>query len=238
MSQRPIRPPTTIQPGGIGHNLLRRVLRVEAGQISISRMTLIDDPHWRIGLQDTGPNGTPVAVTDRETSIHVLWARDDDTAALHIASREIAIAPGDTITLPAGIAWGAAPGMILCNISGPGHDSREASSGPNMIAPTHGRETFHGYNRQTTYPSPSGLSIERWKITQPLVLPGATSPYAIIDLTEPLALMWPGGTDLIGRGQCRIIPPGIGPITLLPDGLGYALIVSCLSRPWTLEGKT
>jgi hypothetical protein len=201
------------------------VLRVEANQALIERITLIDGPRWRIALRDTGPSGTPVAATDRETALHVLWAKDDDAAALHIASREIAIAPGDTITLPVGIEWSAAPGMILCEIAGADVAASRTAGGISMVAPTHGEETFHGYNRQTTYPSPPGLEIERWKITHPLVLPDAKFSWAVVDLTAPLAMIWPGGTDLIGRGECRVIPPGTGPITLLPDGLGYALIV-------------
>ena len=225
MMDRPTQPQWSIRPGSHGHDLLRRVLRVRAGQRLIERITLIEDPAWRIALRDTGPGGTAISTTSRATAIHVLWARDDNAAAIRIHDRELAIAPGDTINLPSDISWSATSGLILCEIAGSATPSEIRSGGMDTIEATHGQETFHGYNRQTTYPSPPGLAIERWKITQPLPLPDAPEPYVIIDLIDPLALMWQGGTDLIGRGECRLIPPGTGPITLLPDGLGYALVV-------------
>lgn len=222
---RPTQPRWSIRPGSHGHDLLRRVLRVNANQRLIERIILIDDSAWSIALRDTGPNGTQVTTTERATAIHVLWARDDNAAALRIHDREMAIAPGDTITLPPGIPWSAAPGLILCEIGAAAAASGITDDGMATIEATHGSETFHGYNRLTTYPSPPGLTIERWKITQPLTLQHASEPYVVIDLIDPLALVWRGGTDLIERGECRMIPPGTGPITLLPDGLGYALIV-------------
>ena len=189
----------------------------------INRITLIDEPTWRISILDSGPDGTITRVSDRQLSLHVLWARDDAAASINLAGRAVAIAPGDTMMLPAGLEWSATPGMILCEIAGSVSD--RAGDGMSLIAPTHGEEMFHGYNRQTVYPAPRGLAIERWKITQPLDLPESATTFAIIDLITPLAMIWSGGTDLIGRGECRIIPPRTGPITLLPDGLGYALLV-------------
>jgi hypothetical protein len=69
------------------------------------------------------------------------------------------------------------------------------------------------------------FSLERWKITQPLPFPATSSSYALVDLATPLALVWAGGIDIIGRGECRIIAPGTGSVSLIPDGLGYTLIV-------------
>jgi hypothetical protein len=94
-----------------------------------------------------------------------------------------------------------------------------------VLPPNHGIETFEGYNRRTDYETPAAFSLQRWKITQPLVLPDSDAPYAVVDLAAPLAITWYGGADLIGRGECRVVPSGTGPITLLPDGLGYALVV-------------
>ena len=225
MTSRPIHPAVSIFPGSPGHTLLRRVLGIQSSHSSIERMTLIDDAPWRIIFRDTGPDGTSTQTPASDVAIHLLWAMNDDHAHLVIDGRTIPIAPGDMITIPSATSWSAASGMILCEISSPANTGERAGDRLVLSSPTHGEERFHGYNRQTTYPSPPGLAIERWKITQPLTLPDAEAPYAVIDLTDPLAMVWRGGTDLIGRGECRIILPGIGPVTLLPNGLGYALII-------------
>lgn len=225
MRPAPLHPAPTFLRGGPGHDLLRRVMRIRTEQDSIERIILIDEPDLSLALRDTGPTGSPVATINRETALHVLWALDDESALVHIEEREIRIAPGDTMLLPTGTPWRASPRMILCEVAGSRFDEPSESDRPSIIDPTHGQETFHPYNRQTTYPSPHGLEIERWKITQPLLLPDSPSSYVIVDLVDPLALMWPGGTDLIGRGESRVILPCTGAVTLIPDGLGYALIV-------------
>ena len=215
----PEHPAPTFVSGNPGHDLLQRVMRIRGEQAPTERIVLIDGPDLKLTLRDTGPAGTAEAAADRDTVLHILWALDEVSAMIHVAEREIRIAPGDTILLPTGTPWRASSRMILCEIAA------QRNVGTGIIGPTHGEETFHGYNRRTTYPSPPGLWIERWKITQPLSLSDSPSPYVIVDLIDPLALVWRGGTDLIGRGECRIIPPGTGVVTLIPDGLGYALIV-------------
>jgi hypothetical protein len=225
MRPAPEHPAPAFVRGNPGHNLLQRVMRIRSEQASIERIILIDEPDLRLTLHDTGPEGTPSATLDRDTALHILWALDDESALVHIAEREIRIAPGDTMLLPAGTPWRASPRMILCEIAGSRFDGPSEPDHSSIIGSTHGEETFHGYNRRTTYPSPYGLEIERWKITQPLSLAIFPSPYVIVDLVDPLALMWLGGTDLVGRGECRVIPPRTGEVTLIPDGLGYALIV-------------
>jgi hypothetical protein len=226
MRPAPEHPVPTFITSNPGHNLFQRVMRIRSEQAPIERIVLMDGPDLKLTLRDTGPDGTPVAAMDRDTALHILWALDDVSAMIHVAEREIRIAPGDTILLPAGTPWRASPRMILCEIAA------HRNAGTGIIGPTHGDETFHGYNRRTTYPSPPGLEIERWKITQPLSLPDSPSPYVIVDLVDPLAFVWPGGTDLIGRGECRVIPPRTGAVTLIPDGLGYALIVRHIPPDW------
>lgn len=219
MMPAPERPQPAFVPGSTGHDLLRRVLRVNSERALIERIVSLDHPDLRMTLRDTGPEGTQVAEMDRHTAVHLLWALNDALATIHVADRRIPIAPGDTLLLPPNTAWRASSGLILCEVAGP------EAIGAEITGPTHGDETFHGYNRQTRYPSPPGLAIERWKLTASLALPDSATPYAVMDLLDPLALVWSGGMDLVGRGECRLIQPGTGPITLIPNGLGYALIV-------------
>ncbi|HWV36748.1 MAG TPA: hypothetical protein VNZ55_14020 [Thermomicrobiales bacterium] len=221
----PVAPPRVVVPGDTGHILLRRVMKVRSDLHEIARITLVDQPDLRIILRDTGPEGTSSAAIARDTAIHLLWARDDASAHLTIDHRRTPIAPGDMIVLPAGTGWRASPGLILCEISTGAPASPGQRAADLLPSPTHGNETFHGYNRQTTYPAPSGIAISRWKITEPLELSPSSRDRYIVDLAAPVAMFWPTGTDLIGRGECRHIPPTTNPVTLLPDGLGYVLVV-------------
>lgn len=215
----PFQPRPEVVPGEPGQDLLRRVLRIRATDDAIDRLVVLDRDLVRIALRDTGPEGTPEEVTGRDTALHVLWARDDDEAHLVVDGSRTPIAPGDTVVLPAGAAWQASGGLIACEITGP------SSGVTDVMGPTHGEETFHGHNRQTTYPSPAGIAIERWKLTQALSIPVKDAPYALVDLARPMAMVWGGGTDLIGHGECRYAPEGCGPVTLIPNGLGYVLVV-------------
>lgn len=219
MTLRPIQQTSRIIPGGDGQDLLRRVLRFRSNLREIERVVLIDDDRWTISLRDTGLDGTEPQITGGDTAIHVLWQQDEDHAAIIVDEHRQPIVPGDTITIPAGMSWNVTTGMLLVQVS------NASGSIENVIGPTHGEEIFHDYNRQTLCSTTAGFALERWKITQPLTLEASSNPFVVIDLIEPLALTWPGGTDLIERGTCRLIPSGLSPITLLPDGLGYALII-------------
>lgn len=219
MTPRPIQPTPRTVPGADGQNLLRRVLRVRRDIEEIERIVLTDAERWTISLRDTGPEGSGPEKSTGDSAIHILWQHDENHARIIVDDLHYPIVPGDTITIPGGSIWIATAGMVMVQVSCP------IASIEDIIGPTHGTEVFHGYNRQTLYPTTSGFSLERWKITRPLTLEASNEPYVIIDLIDPVALMWPGGTDLIDRGTCRFIPPQLGPVTLLPDGLGYALIV-------------
>lgn len=218
-------PVPSIVPGIHGQDLLRRVMGVRVDHDLIDQMMLLDRPGMKIALRDTGAQGIPPTTADRNVAIHFLWARNDAAAHVQVNGHQIPVAPGDTMTLVAGVCWLASAGMLICEIAGPDESASAPCESTRVPGPSHGVETFHGHNRQTTYQSPAGLEIERWKITQPLTLAAFGQPYVIVDLVEPLALVWRGGTDIIHRGDCRIVPPGTGSVTLIPDGLGYALIV-------------
>ncbi len=176
-------------------------------------------PAWIVSLVDTGNGDAEPWCPVGDTTFHILWQVNEDDAWIEADGERCPIAPGDTISVPAGTAIRQAAGMLLVTI-----ETRTATLN-GVLAPNHGIETFEGYNRRTDYQTPSTLALQRWKITQPLTLPASESAYVIVDLATPLALTWPGGTDLIGRGECRVIEAETGPISLLPDGLGYALVI-------------
>lgn len=188
--------------------------------LHVARVVLHRAPAWTVSLIDTGNGDAEPWRTRGDTTFHVLWQLNEDDAWIEANGDRYPIAPGDTMSVPARMPIRLAAGMLLVRI--------EANSATldGILPPSHGLETFEGYNRRTDYETPAAFTLQRWKITQPLTLAPSATAYTAVDLAAPLALTWPGGTDLVGRGECREVPPDTGPITLLPDGLGYALIVS------------
>lgn len=215
----PLRPKLEFRPGTSAQRLIRGVMRMELPRPHVERVVLYRAAGWTASLVDTGDGDATAWSPEGDTTLHILWQANEDDAWVVANGDRFPIAPGDTMSVPASTNVRLAAGMLLMRIeSGRG-------SLADIIPPSHGIESFEGYNRRTDYETPDAFSLQRWKITQPLMIPPTEAPYALIDLAEPLAVAWPGGTDLIGRGECRVILPGTGPVTLLPKGLGYALVI-------------
>lgn len=91
--------------------------------------------------------------------------------------------------------------------------------------PTHGLARFEGHNRRTVCAAGPYFVMERWKITQPLVL---TLPEgrgaAITNLVNPVGLSWATGAETLGRAESRVLPAALKRVTLVPDGIAYALV--------------
>lgn len=219
MTPRPRHPRPGIIPGDHNQILLRRVLRVDVPEPFIARLVLLDEVVRSVALIDSGA-GTGATQTSRDIALHVVWARDEANAWIEVEGKgRLSVAPGDTLTLASGTPCRPGPGLLLAEIGGP----RDSPARPGaIVGPTHGIERFAGYNRRTFCAITPGFALERWKVTQPLTLPGHA---AIVNLVDPMALTWPGGTDLLRRGELRILPPSLDRVTLLPDGLGYALAI-------------
>ena len=215
----PRRPKPDVVPGTPSHRLIRGVLRMELGHLYVERVTLTRAALWTASLVDTGDGDAALWSQKGDTTLHILWQADEDDAWIQAEGERFSIAPGDTMSVPAGTGIRLAAGMLVVKVEA------RSQSLERIIPPSHGVETFEGYNRRTGYETPAAFELERWKITQPLTLPPFDALSTVIGLGEPLALVWPGGTDLIGSGECRVVPAGSKPITLLPDGLGYALVI-------------
>lgn len=215
----PGQPGIDIVPGTRAHRLIRGVLRMDLDTLHVERVILFRAPAWTVSVVDTGDGDVQPWMPTDDTTFHILWQMDENDAWIEVDGQRYPIAPGDTLSVPAKTAIRQAAGMLLVRI--------EANSVTldGVLPPSHGTETFEGFSRRTDYETPAAFTLQRWKITQPLTLSASESTYAIVDLAAPLALTWPGGTDLFGRGECRVVPPGTGPITLLPDGLGYAVTI-------------
>jgi hypothetical protein len=185
--------------------------------VYVERVVLHRAGDWSVALIDTGNGGA--WTLDGDTTFHILWERDEEDGWISVNGEHHAIAPGDTMSVPAGARIRIAGGILYVRIhTGDRHLDR-------VLPPSHGSDAYQGYNRRTDYDTPTAFSLERWKITQPLRFGEPETPYAIIAVAASLAIMWSGGVDRIRSGECRVIEPRTGAVTLLPDGLGYALIV-------------
>jgi hypothetical protein len=213
----PRRPTPEVVPGTDAHRLIRGVLRLEIPALYVREVVLHRASRWAVSVADTG-DGDDVVLA-RDTTFHILWAQDEDESWIEVTGERFAVAPGDTMSVPADAGIRRAGRMLIVEIDGAGGNLGR------VIAPSHGLEEFVGYNRRTDYDTPGSFSLARWKITQPLSLPASDDPFLIVGLATPLALIWNGGVDRIGRGECRVILPETGAVTLVPDGLGYALVV-------------
>jgi hypothetical protein len=206
-----------VVPGTPSARLIRGALKMDIDALHVERVVLYRAADWSVALVDTGDGDS--WTSDGDTTFHVLWVRDEVDAWVDVDSERHAIAPGDTMSVPAGARIRIAGGILYVRI-----DTIDRHL-DRVLLPSHGVEAFRGYNRRTDYDTPGAFSLERWKITQPLRFEGLETPYAIIAVATSLALMWSEGVDHIRSGECRVIEPGTGPVTLLPNGLGYALIV-------------
>lgn len=230
---QPLRPPSQIEPGAHGGHLIRRVLRREGiPDDGVSAVVEIDDPELtpiRAAFIDAS-GGRPALTRSGVGAFHVLWCRDEAHASVRIGQDDDGdratqrISPGDTIYVPAGQLLAVGPGILGYEVSS--RRSRHRAETDHLHpAPTHGLERFEGYNRCTVCAAGPDLALERWKVTQPLLLMiSAGQPLFVSNLVEPMAIVWHGGSDLIGRAESRFLPPGLGACTFIPDGLGYLLV--------------
>lgn len=182
-----------------------------------ARVDLITTSRLRVSLIDTGTEPEPVR-TEGDTIIHILAQAIEHDATITVDAESFPIAPGDTMTMPEGESWQLSPHQLAIVVV------RRTRSLGVPIGPTHGQESYAGYNRRTAYPTGRGVNMVRWKLTQPWALtPEAET--ILVGLANPIALQWRNGVDLIRPGECRVIDQSLGELTIHPDGLGYVLVI-------------
>jgi len=229
----PLRSPSRIEHDAHGGVLIGRVLkRAGIPNEAISAIVDIDTPDV-FPLQAAfidATKGRPTLTRSSATAFHALWCSDEPSAyvcmrmndAGHLVRRRIA--PGDTIYVPPFHPLAIGPGILGYEVSSLATATRPAADLPQPL-PTHGLERFEGYNRRTVCAAGPNLVLERWKVTQPLILSRlAGRSRFVTNLVEPMAIVWRGGSDLIGRAESRLLPAGMTSCTFIPDGLGYLLV--------------
>ncbi len=244
---RPIRIPRREEHEPFGGHRLERILgHVPASPGPISM--LVDRPgakaadgdaisHTAAYVDATSP--TPIYVSEGPTAIHVLWTAPRIRAEV-LAGRDpytesdlvaFGAHPGDTVSVPAGIPFALGAGIVafvfgsrhLC----PSPDPAGWSRSPLPRSPGHGLNLFDRFNRRTICAAHEDILLERWKISHPLDLElDPARWHYLTNLVEPVALSWPGGSEILDRTASRLLPAGIDRITIVPGGLGYVLIGS------------
>lgn len=232
-SLQPIRIPSRFEHDAHGGRLIQRVLGRDGTPDARTSAVVELDGDERMPIRAAfvdATGGRPPRAGPGATAFHVLWCRDEPTAVVHAGMDHgdelipYPIAPGDTLYVPPCRPFAVGPGILGYEVSSV-TATREAGPDVRQPLPSHGLERFEGYNRRTVCAAGPELVLERWKVTQPLTLPlPADRPLFVTNLVEPMAIVWHGGSDLIGRAESRLLPPGLRSCTLIPDGLGYLLV--------------
>lgn len=179
-----------------------------------------------VRLVDTSSLEPEIGASSARVHWHLLWARDESSAAVTLSSdrkeRTWPIAPGDTVSVPAGFRLAARGGHLALAISVRSDEAIDVAPHP----PSHGTDFFAGHNRRTTIPVPGPVSLSRWKLTQPLdVREHHKGDLLLVVLAgEPAVLT---GTTVLAprRGEVVFVPADTSP-QVLPNGLTYLLVMA------------
>lgn len=194
------------------HDLIRRLFRRSATP-GTQRIDLITTTNLRVSIIDCGNAPLPIE-SEADTIIHLLWQLDESVANITIGGDTWPIAPGDTAAIPGGDEWCLSPNQLTIQIVRRSHELALP------IAPHHGTESFIGHNRRTSY---DPLALQRWKLTEPCTIP-TEDDLVLVGLHNDLALQHHSEIGLMPQGEVRVAR-GEGPITMVPNGLSYALTI-------------
>lgn len=215
---KPFSPIPRFVRGQAHTGLIRRILRQDV-DADVLRIDLITTTHLRISILDSGILERE-HIAEGDTAIHVLWQQDEASASISVAGATAALAPGDTTWIPAGDPWQLSPHQLVILIA----IRSQRLAVP--IDPAHGEDRFSGHNRETIAPTPSGVQLSRWKLTEPLNIAPSDRDVILISLYADLAVRYQGGISMLRQGEASVIRPGLGEITLVPNGLTYVLTFS------------
>jgi hypothetical protein len=220
-----------------GGNRLRRIMRRETGSDLISAIEEHAGP-LQAGVHVTWIDASasmPVSHTRTPTIVHVLWTSGGKQADLAAGQdpgsddclRHVDVHPGDSIVVPADVPFSLGPGSLAIAVSA----TPIARGWPDDVnvdiplRPTHGLQVFDRYNRRTFCGVAGDLVLERWKLTHVQDLrPDLSRLHLLVNLVDPVAAAWPGGSVLLKRARSYELPRGLSSLTLVPDNLGYVLI--------------
>jgi mannose-6-phosphate isomerase class I len=161
---------------------------------------------------------------------HALWIRDESNASITVANESQrttwAIAPGDACLIPSGATYQVTGGQLAIVIE----RKIRADSPRETQPPTHGSDEMVGHNRRTALPGVDGLSVARWKLTEPLELDRVHERSAlVVALSGQLVVTSQSVMEPLRRGQAAIIT-SVTNATIYPDGLAYVLVVEATSK--------
>ena len=236
---RPVRLPRREVHAPFGGHRLQRILGYQP-RTNSPISTLVDLPIAGIDVHVAwvdATTDTPI-YSGGLTAIHVLWAAAasgtvsagvDSVVQHELTDHEVH--PGDTLLVPPGVPFRFGTGLLaIVAATGawePSPDPDKWNRTPLHQGPTHGLSVFHRYNRRTICAALPELLVERWKLTEPLDLPLDPGRWHYLTcLVDPVAIAWPGGADLLGRTEARLLPAGLDRLTVVPSGLGYVLLIS------------
>jgi len=212
--------------GSHGSGRLHRIMHAEVDSQTANLVDLDGRrmPGWRIEIVDASSAWAPTA-TGSPSIVHVLWTAQRGGVVVRTgnapdegAPPEVTMHPGDSLVVPASRNTTIGPGAIALVAHGTSKVAIE------LAGPSHGLSLFHRYNRRTVCAVVPGLVLERWKLTAPQTLALENDRWHYFgNLVKPVSLVWGNGMLRLGPVQACLVPPGVGNLTLVPDGLAYVL---------------
>jgi hypothetical protein len=212
------RPTKILTESASNHSLIANVLRMTGVGSSTSRVSYSSDllPGLAWEIVDSGDQ--PMTwQTKGDEVIHILYAADEPGCRIEFDGFTMPIAPGDTVRIGSNsedvqLSDGV---LALRVLSDRGSSSRGEP-------PSHGIESFDGFNRQTTYATGSEIALERWKLSTPLDL-DLVRTAALVVLYGNISVVKSGSVDTLGPGESIVYTNDI--LRLVPDGLAYIAVV-------------
>lgn len=239
----PVRRTERLASGGTRLQRIMRLFDAEEGGIRSAVVDVLPPADQIGGLLPTAiriedvSGAIPARQSTAPVALQVLWQARQHDAGIFVGSdpqepSDLLLHPahpGDSLLVPPGMPF--APGMgslvVIVHADPLKYGTVAAPSSALPLPPTHGLHLFRGYNRRTICLATPGLMLERWKLTSPLSLEVAPGrPLYLLNLVQPVALTWAGGMRRLGPLEAVVIPEALRQVTVVPDGLGYLLLVS------------
>ncbi|MEJ7839541.1 MAG: hypothetical protein WKF81_12035 [Thermomicrobiales bacterium] len=213
------RPARTIDENPVSLGLISRFLRVP-GTTAKTGAVIYEDtriPGMLWELFDSGSSASNLPASG-ETLFHILYVQNENDSIVEVEDGSWPIHPGDSVCIGGSPHVSISPGVLALLVRS------ETRSETEFALPSHGIETFDGFNRRTTYEAGEHFSFERWKLTQPQTIEiEANQAAAMVVIFGNISFIADGIVETLGAGESVVCTKKR--VRLIPDGLAYIALV-------------
>lgn len=213
------RPNRTIQKSKTSLGLIARHLDASGVASDTGRVTFQDaslpDVHW--DLIDSEGSESDILATC-ESLLHILHVENEDDSTVDVDGVVWPIHPGDSLFMGESSRVLISGGVLMLQV----HCDRSGSI--SFLPPSHGTESFDGFNRRTVFEAGRHFTFERWKLTthQEIVIePGCAM--AMVGLFGNISCIEGDTIETLHAGESLVATHGR--VRLIPDGLAYIALI-------------